>query len=81
MRCHYCCRNSAVCLGAYRDYEWFARQAEELQTLVRVLRGYQKAYDFAPGFEQPLAAAPELPYPSCTSEMGCRCEALAKDFG
>lgn len=28
-----------------------------------------------------LAAAPELPYPGCTSEIGCRCEALAKDFG
>jgi hypothetical protein len=47
-------------LGAYSHYEWFARQAEELQTLVRVVRGYQKAYDFTPGFEQPLDNPPPL---------------------
>jgi hypothetical protein len=28
-----------------------------------------------------LAATPEFPYSTCTSEMGCRCEAVAKDFG
>ena len=47
-------------LGAYSHYEWFARQAEELQTLVRVVRGYQKAYDFTPGIEQPLDNPPPL---------------------